>query len=54
VVHDALAPDQTQLEWARRVLAGADDAGAFQLDGQMIDAPVVQRARNILALVSNA
>jgi (S)-citramalyl-CoA lyase len=54
VVHDALAPDQTQLEWARRVLAGADDAGAFQLDGQMIDAPVVQRARNILALVSHA
>ena len=54
VVHRALAPTPIQVDWASRVLAGADKAGAFQLDGQMIDAPVIQRARNILASVSNA
>lgn len=54
VVHRALAPTLTQVEWASRVLAGADQAGAFQLDGQMIDAPVIQRARNILASANNA
>lgn len=54
VVHLALAPTPTQVDWASRVLAGADQAGAFQLDGQMIDAPVIQRARNILASVRNA
>lgn len=54
VVHLALAPSPVQVEWAGRVLAVAGQAGAFQLDGQMIDAPVIQRARNILASIHNA
>jgi (S)-citramalyl-CoA lyase len=54
VVHRALAPTLTELDWARRVLASADQAGAFQLDGQMVDAPVIQRARNILEAANNA
>jgi (S)-citramalyl-CoA lyase len=51
VIHAALAPCVQDLEWARAVLAAsaaAGGAGAFQLDGQMVDAPVLQRARRLL------
>ncbi|TIU43322.1 MAG: CoA ester lyase, partial [Mesorhizobium sp.] len=39
---------------ARRVLAAEKDAtaqgiGAFALDGRMVDPPVIQRARDIIA-----
>lgn len=47
-------PTKAECDWARRVLARADKAaienrGAFALDGKMIDAPVLSRARAILA-----
>lgn len=49
VVHRALAPTDEELAWARRVLqAGEGGEGVFVVDGQMIDAPVVGRARRIL------
>ena len=50
-VNDLLAPTAAEREWARRVVAAASDAGqgAFRLDGQMVDAPVLQRARHMLA-----
>ncbi|WP_437883153.1 HpcH/HpaI aldolase/citrate lyase family protein [Pseudomonas sp. LRF_L74] len=48
-VHQALAPSEQELDWARRVLASDDSGGAYQLDGQMIDAPVLARARRLLA-----
>ena len=49
-IHQAFAPDEAELAWARRVLAGAGAAGGavFQLDGQMVDAPVIARARRVL------
>ncbi|SDI98829.1 (S)-citramalyl-CoA lyase [Pseudomonas flavescens] len=48
VVHRALAPSAEELAWARRVLqAGAGGDGVFVVDGQMVDAPVVGRARRI-------
>jgi citrate lyase subunit beta / citryl-CoA lyase len=49
-VHAGLAPEPGAVEWARRVLA-ADQAapGAAQLDGRMIDRPVVRAARRTLA-----
>jgi (S)-citramalyl-CoA lyase len=52
IIHQALSPSEDEVQWARRVLeAGhmAKGAGAFQLDGQMIDAPVLSRARRLLA-----
>ncbi|OLU31079.1 CoA ester lyase [Pseudomonas sp. PA15(2017)] len=50
VVHQALAPSAEELDWARRVLqAGEDGDGVFVVDGQMVDAPVVGRARRIVA-----
>jgi (S)-citramalyl-CoA lyase len=48
-VHQALAPSVQELEWARRVLDNDDGSGAYQLDGQMIDAPVLARAQRLLA-----
>lgn len=51
VIHAALAPSAEELAWARSVIAAseaANGAGAFQLDGQMVDAPVVLRAQRLL------
>ncbi|MEF7613903.1 CoA ester lyase [Aquincola sp. MAHUQ-54] len=48
-LHAALAPSPEQLAWARRVMAAeAASPGAAQLDGQMVDQPVVLQARRTL------
>jgi citrate lyase subunit beta/citryl-CoA lyase len=49
-VHALLAPSAEELSWAARVLAAADSAAgaAVQLDGRMIDKPVIERARRIV------
>lgn len=51
VIHDALKPAAAQVDWARRVVAAdAEAAGiALQVDGAMVDLPVVLQARRILA-----
>ena len=51
IVHAALAPSEEALEWARRVMAAdaAAAGAAVQLDGRMVDVPVVQQARRTLA-----
>lgn len=49
-VRRAYRPSDEELDRARRILARADDnVGAFQLDGEMIDAPVVRQAAIIVA-----
>jgi citrate lyase subunit beta/citryl-CoA lyase len=49
-IHTALAPTTQAVERARRVLeADAASPGAAQLDGRMIDRPVVLAARRTLA-----
>jgi citrate lyase subunit beta/citryl-CoA lyase len=50
-VHAALAPGAEQLDWARRVVAAdaATGGAAVQLDGRMVDAPVVLQARRMLS-----
>lgn len=50
-VHAAMMPSDAEIEWARRVLAADEAAGgaAIQLDGRMIDLPVVLQARQTLA-----
>ena len=50
-VHEAFAPTEAELDWARRVLAAADAAGgaAVALDGAMVDRPVILRAEGLLA-----
>ncbi|MFJ8949730.1 HpcH/HpaI aldolase/citrate lyase family protein [Streptomyces sp. NPDC102381] len=56
-VRTAFAPTEDELNWARRVLAAGHDAGhdaATTVDGEMIDRPVVERARRILHQVEPA
>jgi citrate lyase subunit beta/citryl-CoA lyase len=54
VVNHAFTPAPAELERARAVLdayeeAAAQGAGVVALDGEMIDLPVVERARQLLA-----
>ena len=51
VIHEALAPTDEELRWAQRVLEADEAAGgaAVQLDGRLIDLPVVLQARRTVA-----
>lgn len=50
-VNAGFAPSPAALDWARRVLAAADAAAgaAVAVDGKMVDAPVIARAKRVLA-----
>lgn len=49
LLNAAFAPSDEELDWARRVVEAAKaHAGAFVVDGRMVDAPVTARARRIL------
>jgi citrate lyase subunit beta/citryl-CoA lyase len=50
-VHEGFAPSGADIDWAGQVLAAADaSAGAaVSLNGKMVDRPVIERARQILA-----
>ena len=51
VMNDAFTPSDEQVAWARRVLdarADHEDGGVFRVDGEMIDAPLIARAENVL------
>lgn len=49
VVHQALMPSNEELDWAQRVMAAdSGGEGVFVVDGQMVDAPVLGRARRVL------
>lgn len=49
-VNAAFSPSDTELAWARRALEAAGlHPGAFQLDGRMVDEPVLADARRLLA-----
>jgi citrate lyase beta subunit len=50
IVRSAFESDNGAQDWARAILDGyeANDGNVFVLDGQMIDAPLVTRARRLL------
>lgn len=57
IVETVFRPTDAEVAYARRVVeafeaAEAEGAGAVALDGQMVDLPVVERARRVLQLVS--
>lgn len=56
VVHEVLAPTTEEAAWARRVVEAdaASGGAAVQIDGRMVDLPVVLQARRLLARVSEA
>jgi citrate lyase subunit beta/citryl-CoA lyase len=51
-VHQALRPDQSSVAWAHKVLQAWHDSagGAIQVDGKMVDRPVVLKAQRLVAL----
>ena len=56
ILNEGFGPTASEIDWARRVVAGdaaarAEGRGAFELDGRMVDPPVVRRAADILAAV---
>jgi citrate lyase subunit beta/citryl-CoA lyase len=58
-VHRVFDPSEAEVEAARRVVAALDDAkregkGVASLDGKMIDAPVAERARRLIARAASA
>jgi citrate lyase subunit beta / citryl-CoA lyase len=52
-INRGFAPTDKEQNWARRVLEAAEatGAGALQVDGELVDRPVIERARSILAQV---
>jgi citrate lyase subunit beta / citryl-CoA lyase len=59
LAHAAFSPSDAEVEQARRIVAAYEQAAArgeaaVQLDGQMVDEPIVRRARAVLALVPDA
>ena len=54
LLHQAYAPTQQEVEYAREVIAAADDAarqglGVISLNGKMIDGPIVLHAQRVLS-----
>ena len=48
VIRDAYRPTDEEADWARRLLAAADDdGGAFSFEGRMVDAPLFRQAEAI-------
>lgn len=59
IVNAVFSPSAEEVQWARRVLdagtaATARGAGAFRLGDEMVDRPVIERARRILARIQRA
>ena len=53
IINEGFSPSQEEIEHARRVVAAFEEAeregrGSTSLDGQVIDVPVVRRARGVL------
>jgi citrate lyase subunit beta/citryl-CoA lyase len=57
-INETFSPNPEDIEYTRRVVqawkeAEAAGRGSLDLDGKMVDVPVVKRARNLLALVES-
>jgi len=50
-IHAAMRPSESEVAWAKRVAEAAEASGgaAVQVDGKMVDRPVIEKALRILA-----
>src|SRR5699024_2105175 len=50
-IRAAYSPTESELDWARRVLAAAEQAGTgvFEFEGAMVDEPILRHARLLAA-----
>ena len=54
-IHAAMRPSDADIAWAKRVTDAAQSGGgAVQVDGKMVDRPVIARAGRILARALNS
>jgi len=53
-VRQAIAPSEQEIAWAQRVLLAwnAGASGVFQVDGKMVDRPVVLKAERIISRIA--
>ncbi|RJQ30766.1 MAG: CoA ester lyase [Peptococcaceae bacterium] len=56
-VNEVFMPSADEIEWARKIVSAFEEAevrgiAVIQIDGKMIEYPVVNRARQVLALAS--
>ncbi|WP_426348347.1 HpcH/HpaI aldolase/citrate lyase family protein [Alloiococcus sp. CFN-8] len=54
-IHEGFAPDAKEIDYALRVISAMEQAdkegkGVFSVDGKMVDAPIIERAKGILSL----
>ncbi|WP_201192545.1 HpcH/HpaI aldolase/citrate lyase family protein [Pseudomonas fluorescens] len=49
VIQESFEPDEKSYEWARAVLAAAEQGAAIQVNGSMVDRPLIERAKRILS-----
>ncbi|MEQ9878068.1 CoA ester lyase [Pectobacterium aroidearum] len=47
-VQQAFATDSSKIDWAKQVLKAAEHSYAFQINGEMVDLPVIEQARQLL------
>lgn len=54
-VNVGFAPTEEEIEWAQRIISADRENGgaAIQIDGKMVDRPMIERAKNILSELSN-
>lgn len=52
-VNEAFRPTLEEIAWAERVVAASANGAAARVDGRMVDAPVVARARELLRRASD-
>jgi citrate lyase subunit beta/citryl-CoA lyase len=53
-IRNAFAPSEQAILWARAVLAAASSGNAVRVEGEMVDRPVIERARRILSMVERS
>lgn len=56
IINEAFTPAQSEVKWAQRVLAADEqtEAGVYEVDGKMIDAPLIKRAERIIERANEA
>jgi citrate lyase subunit beta/citryl-CoA lyase len=59
IVHRVFAPSEREVEWAQQVVEAweqhvGEGEGVFALNGEMVDLPVVERARRVLSEVERS
>lgn len=54
VANEVYSPTEAEIDWANKVIAAASiqSAGAFRLEGRMVDAPVIRQARQLIEELS--